>query len=398
MNFEGTIELDRSLSTPLYQQVADWISGRIEEEGIAPGTMLPAVQSLCEMAGGVSHLTVRQGITQLVKMGVLYSVKGKGVFVAERSTSSKTRRGTVAFICSALDQGFAHQIVLGAEKTLRQQGYDLMLCNSEYSASWEAEYLRRAHASGADGVLLMPFMPPGNKELIESIIGDRVRPMPIVCVDRGFKNQDIPVVGVDNYRAAHEAVSYLLSLGHRRIGFIVNALHLIKQIEAIELRFEGYRKALDDYGIKYDPELVQEIGATMAMLKPEDVGMEHYGYQAMHKLLMLKNRPSAVFLLWDELAPGAVAAIRNHGLGVPEDISLVGFNDDMLSRLMTPALTTVAQPASQIGQDAANLVINLIEKKQVSVSRLALPTKLICRGTSALKEEQSKSKKNASLA
>lgn len=384
MNFSGQIPLDRSSSKPIYLQIAEWIAERIRDGSIPPGTALPPVPALCAQAGGVNHLTVRQGIAHLVKAGTLFGVKGKGVFVAERSETTQRARGTVAFVCSALDQGFAHRIVLGAEKSLRKAGYDLVLCNSDYSSSREVDHLRRVHDAGVDGVLLMPFMPPANKEVIRSLIDDKARPMPVVCVDRGFKDPAIPMVGVDNYKAAYDAVSYLISLGHRRIGFVVNALSLIKQIEAIDMRFQGYRRALEDQGISFDAELVQEIGPSLAMMKPEEVGLDHYGYQAMHKLLMLKDRPTAVFLLWDELAPGAVAAIQNHGLSVPNDISLVGFNDDMLARLMSPPLTTVAQPAEQIGVEAASLVIKLIEKSPVDVPRVALATRLVSRGTTAV--------------
>jgi len=332
--------------------------------------------------GGVNHLTVRQAIGALTKEGLLFSVKGKGTFVADQTElNRRTIRGAVGVVCSALADGFAHQMIVGVESYLRPAGYELILCNSDYSVSNEAEHLRRLHARGVDGVLLVPYMPPANKELIETLCSDEDHPMHVVCLDHGYPNSDLPLVDVDNRHASYEAISYLIALGHRRIGFLVNSLSWIETIETIKQRFLGYRQALQDHKIRFDKDLVQEVGPTLASMRPQDVGLEHYGYQAMHKLLMLREPPTAVFLLWDELAPGAMAAIRNSGLEVPRDISLLGFNDDLLARILSVPLTTIRQPAEQIGRDAANMIVDLIKNRAITKLHHTLSTKLIIRGS-----------------
>jgi DNA-binding LacI/PurR family transcriptional regulator len=374
--------VNRDSSEPLHKQIALWIREQIDSGVYGAGTMLPSTKSLRETLGRVNHLTVRQAVSALTKEGLLFSIQGKGTFVADRAKLKQpSRRGTVGLICSALADGFAHQVVLGAESCLRRAGYELMLCNSDYSISHEAEHLRRLHGRGVDGILLVPFMPPANKNLIETLRRDSEHPIQVVCIDRGFADTDLPLVDVDNKRAAYEAVSYLIALGHKRIGFIVNALEWIKTIAPIKERFLGYRQALHDNKIAFDRSLVQEVGPTLASRRPQDLGLEHYGYQAMHKLLMLEKPPTGVLLLWDELAPGAIAAIRNSRLNVPRDVSLIGFNDDLLARLLSTPLTTVHQPAEQIGQEAAKMIVELIEGRPPVNTHHTLGTHLVIRAT-----------------
>jgi len=378
------LKLDRQLALPLHKQIAQWIEEQIHSGVYASGAMLPSTKSLCEQLGGVNHLTVRQAIASLTKRGLVFSVKGKGTYVAGKSELQvRSTRGAIGVVCSSLADGFAHQIVIGIESHLRKAGYELILCNSDYSVSNEADHLRRLHSRGVDGVLLFPFMPPANQELVESLVKDAAHRMPVVCIDRGFQKSGLPLVDVDNRKAAYEAINYLISLGHRSIGFIVSAIAWIETLEPVRQRFLGYRQALKEHGIEFRKDLVQEVGPTMASMRPRDAGLEHYGYQAMHKLLMLDVPPTAVFLLWDEIAPGALAAIRNSNLSVPRDISLIGCNDELLARLLAKPLTTIHLPAEQIGAEAARLLVDLLNGESVGELHRTLPTKLVIRGTTA---------------
>ncbi|MFA7345449.1 MAG: GntR family transcriptional regulator [Terrimicrobiaceae bacterium] len=375
---------DRRLSAPIYKQIAQWIEEQIHSGVYAPGAMLPSTKSFREQLGGVNHLTIRQAIAALSKKGLVYSVKGKGTYVARQSaTEVRAARGVIGVVCSSLADGYAHQIVVGVESHLRKAGYELILCNSEYSVANEADHLRRLRARGVDGVLLFPFMPPANQELVESLANDRAHRMPIVCLDRGFPKSNLPLVDADNRRGAYEAVSHLISLGHRRIGFIVSSISWIETLEPLKQRFLGYRQALKEAGIEFHRELIQEVGSTLAFMRPRDVGLEHYGYQAMHKLLMLDAPPTAVFLLWDEIAPGALAAIRNSNLRVPQDVSLVGCNDELLAKLLARPLTTIHMPAEQIGAEAAHMLVDLLNGEPVKDFHKILPAKLLIRATTA---------------
>ncbi len=368
-----------------YVAVYEYIAGNIRSGKFAPGDRLPTEEELRSLFG-VGRQTVLKALGQLKTEKMITSQQGSGSFVSKWIEPPAIERSReIGIVCSSLADGFAHQIVLGVESYLRQAGYESILCNSDYSVSNEAAHLRRLYSRGVDGILLVPYMPPANLELIESLRNDAQRPLPVVCLDRGFSGSDLPLVNVDNFQASYDAVRYLIELGHQRIGFIVANIGFLDSVETVRERYRGYRQALCDHDIRFDRDLVQEVGPVLANMRPQDVGLEQYGYQPMHKLLMLKNPPTAVFLLWDEIAPGAMAAIRNSGLQIPQDISLIGFNDDLLARLLPIPLTTIRQPAQEIGKAAAEMAVGMIEERADVVRRKTLQTELIVRSTTAAK-------------
>jgi len=187
---------------------------------------------------------------------------------------------------------------------------------------------------------------------------------PIVLLGR-LPDVPIPFVDVDNVRAAHGAVSHLIRLGHTRIGMITNGpLHYTASAD----RLEGYRRALADHGLEYDDALVA-FGAFR----------EESGQAAMDRLLALDDPPTAVFAASDAIALGALVSLRRHGLRVPDDVALVGFDDIPLAAYVNPPLTTVRLPARQLGEEAARLLVALVEGRPVETTQILLETTLIVR-------------------
>jgi len=176
---------------------------------------------------------------------------------------------------------------------------------------------------------------------------------------------DILSVDVDNVYGAKAAVNHLLSLGHRDIGIITNAPLVYT---ASQQRLDGYRQALEKAGISKDKNLIQEGDF--------DGGS---GQAAMEKLLACEPTPTAVFVASDMVAMGALKAIRDQGLRVPEDIAIVGFDDITVARFVTPALTTVRVPTFGLGWSAAEILIRLIEQDPIAQPHTLLETELIIR-------------------
>jgi LacI family transcriptional regulator len=181
---------------------------------------------------------------------------------------------------------------------------------------------------------------------------------------------ELPCVDVDNRAGAYQAVSHLIGLGHRRIGFISNApLSYSGTLE----RFAGYRLALSEHSLPHDPSLVE----TAAFL-PEA------GLAAMQHLLDLPEQPSAVFAASDVVALGAMSAIHRAGLRIPDDMAIVGFDDIFLAAHAYPPLTTVRVPAYGLGWTAAEVLLALIEGKE-KVSSVTLETDLVIRDSCGAK-------------
>jgi LacI family transcriptional regulator len=172
-------------------------------------------------------------------------------------------------------------------------------------------------------------------------------------------------VDVDNIQGALTAVNHLLTLGHRRVGMITNAPLIYA---ASRQRLEGYRKALEQAGVPYDEALVHEGNFD-----------EESGYAAICDLLALDEPPSAVFIASDMVAIGALRALQEGRVSVPEKVAIVGFDDVTAARFITPALTTVHVPTFGLGWGAAELLVRIIDGEQPKDRHVLLDTELIIR-------------------
>lgn len=241
-----------------------------------------------------------------------------------------------------------------------QQHYFAMLAmlTADMEASFYHRILRSRHF---DGVIMF-----------SSDIDDPILPLmikdggPFVVIGRHPYFVNVTSVDVENREGAREAVAHLIALGHRRIGIINGQL----QMEAAQARRDGYKQALLEAGISIDPELMVE---------------GHYSdtasHQAMLKLLDLPDRVTAVFAASDGMAVGALRAIRDRGLRIPEDVAVVGFDDLPLAQYTSPPLTTVRQPLNDMAAHAVRVLIEQI-RGQGPTASVRLPARLVVRASS----------------
>lgn len=366
-----------------YQQIYAELMHDIDCGILAGGDKLPSEPQLAARFG-VTRQTLLKALRMMKHEGVLSSKQGKGTFVNSQSAfPAAASARQIVFIASNLQESFAYKTLLGIESACEKLKYQLITCNTRNDAEREAEFLRRARAGSTAGVILIPYLQQ-NRELALRISAE----LPMVCVDYGFGDGAIPVVSMDHYQASYEAARHLILLGHRRIGFILNSFEAAEKVESIRKRLEGYRQALLDAGIPCDPALVSELGGHLSNMRPCDVGLELYGYPAMNRLLHLPSPPSAVLLLWDELAPGALAAARDTRRRVPRDLSLIGFNDDDICLLMTPRLSTVRQDGETMGATAVRLLAGRIERGEAIAQYTTIPAELIKRATTQIYHNQ----------
>jgi len=251
---------------------------------------------------------------------------------------------------------FLPAFLQGVTASVHRRGYLLMLQLAEDVPSHEA-YVRLIREQQVDGLILSG--PRSDDPLLPQLAEER---FPLIL--HGQPNgHDFPCVDVDNQAGAYQAVKHLIKLGHRRIGFISNAP---LSYSGAQERFAGYRRALADHGIRDDSELVGR-----AAFLPESAR------SAMELLLDLPDRPTAVFGASDVVALGAMGAIRSAGLGIPDDVAVVGFDDIFLAAHAYPPLTTVRVPAYGLGWTAAEVLIARIEGD--AVSSVTLETELVIR-------------------
>lgn len=186
--------------------------------------------------------------------------------------------------------------------------------------------------------------------------------IPLVFAGRPFHVNEVSYIDIDNIDAANMAVSHLIRSGYRRIGTIAGPAHSTVGID----RMQGYKQALAERGLEFDSALVAEADFT-----------EAGGYYAMKRLLPAK--PDAIFAASDIMAIGAMRAVREAGLAIPDDIAFVGFDDFPLTTTPVPSLTTVRQPINQFGNSAVEILIDLIENGLKPPRRVILTTELVVR-------------------
>jgi LacI family transcriptional regulator len=257
------------------------------------------------------------------------------------------RSQVLAMIMPQIASPFFTEVLRGAEDTTRRQGYSLVIGDSSTDPGEEARQLRVLMTHQVDGILLAPAGPSPDLQSFER------KRVPVVLFDRLPAGYSGPAVVTNNFEASFEGTQHLIKLGHRRIGIIAGNSHISTAVD----RAEGFRKAMGDEGLAVRTEYVQ-CG---------DYRLEG-GYRAALALMKLPEPPTAVFSCNYEMTLGLMRALVELRVPCPGRVSLVGFDDFVVgadgfswATLFSPALTTIAQPAYEIGKAAARLLLSRVE-------------------------------------
>lgn len=271
------------------------------------------------------------------------------------------RSHIVGLLVPDLGTGYIGEIVRGIDRELERVHYDLMLYTTHRRRAKEASYASALSGGLADGLLLVL---PRDPAAYLSVL--RQRNFPYVLIDHHGIDRTGPAVGATNWQGAYDATHYLIGLGHRRIGFITGTLDMACSTE----RLDGYQQALRD----------ADLGVSEAYVRVGDFHQPG-GYLCASELLALAEPPTAIFASNDVMAFGVMEAVRERGLHIPSDISIVGFDDIGQAANVHPPLTTVRQPLEEMGRTATRMLIELIENPQQPITRTELATELIVRGS-----------------
>jgi len=271
------------------------------------------------------------------------------------------RAQVVGLVLHDLWSSYVVEILRGIDEELAAAEYDLMLYTSRRRAANESAHVTALTQGLAEGLLLL--LPHGLDAYVERL---QQRHFPFVVIDQAPAQGNVPAVHATNRQGACDAVRHLLQLGHRRIGFITGDL----AVDSARTRLEGYRAALSESGVHVDPELVVEgdFLAPRALV-------------AARELLQLRDPPTAIFASNDVSAFSVLDAAHERGLRVPEDLSVVGFDDIPQAAYVRPMLTTVRQPLEDMGRVAARMLLSAMRPPHAVRSGVELPTHLVVRGS-----------------
>lgn len=269
------------------------------------------------------------------------------------------KTNTIGILVPDLSTAYIGEIMRGIDAELALSQLDLMLFTTHRTATKEASYVANMGKGMVDGLLVV--LPRNPADYTGSLTR---RNFPFVLIDHQGNSEPCPAVGATNRQGAYDATEYLIQLGHRRIGFITGSMDL----GAATDRLDGYQSALRFHHIDEDSQLIYEG----TFFQPD-------GYAGTCALLDLDNPPTAIFASNDAMAMGAMDAVRSRGLHLPEDISIIGFDDVPQAALVRPALTTVHQPLEQMGRVATQMLLDRLKNPEQEIKRIELPTELIVR-------------------
>ena len=278
-----------------------------------------------------------------------------------RSLKSGSTR-TIGVLVPDISNPFFADIVKGVESVMRAGEYSLLLCNTDESVEREQAVAAILLQKQVDGILMAPAAEWSDAPLIL-----RARGVPVVLIDRRIEADGFDVVLVDNLNGAAQAAEYLVSLGHERIGMISGPLDATPGRE----RYEGFVQGLRARGRS-----LEERYSQVADFR------EDGGYQSALRLLAVQPPPTALFVANNLMAIGALRAIHNLGVRIPQEMSFVSFDDMALAALMSPALTVVSRPSTEQGVLAMRLLQFRMENSaEPAARRIVLETRLIVRGS-----------------
>ncbi len=270
----------------------------------------------------------------------------------------------IDLVFNDLDSPWAVEIIRGVEDVAHGTGVGTVISAIHRRSASTRQWLENVRARITDGVILVltDLARPVHAEL-------RRLGVPIVVVDPvGASDLDVPTIGATNWAGGMRATEHLLSLGHRRIGFIEGPPRLL----CSRARLDGHRAALESAGVRVDGELIRQGDFY-----------HQSGFAGAVDLLALDDPPTAIFASSDQMAFGVYEAVRQAGLRVPEDVSVVGFDDLPEVRWSSPPLTTVRQPLCEMGRLAARTVLHLAQGDTVDSLGIELATDLVVRDSTA---------------
>ncbi len=326
---------------------------------------VPTMKDVAQLAG-VSVQTVScvvndtGSISPETRLRVLHAIEQLNYRRDPIARSMRTRQTRlIALLVLDITNPVLSTIASNVEAAAYDQSYNVLLYNVSQDVRREQAFLEAVAERRADGMIIVNAV---DRQHTFALLEEATIPTVLVdCVE----TPTIPSVAVDNFRGAYLATQHAIELGHTHIAHLCGALTL----EVARQRADGYRQALADYGL-HQPQMLTPLN---------DRWDYRSGYYATRKLLEGSPRPTAIFAAGDQMAIGAYRALAEAGLRVPDDMSVIGFDDIEAAQYTIPPLTTIRQPLDQIAGSAFGLLLDLLDGQQPATTSIILPPELIVR-------------------
>lgn len=347
--------IDRNSPIPQYFQLQTWLIEQIDQGVFKTGDKIPTEEELAQITG-LARATIRQAVQNLVHIGYLIRKKRLGTFVIERQVDTE-KKPMIGILLPDIRTGYAPILARGAEDEAARSNYSLILCNTDDLFVKADFHANRLIENAVSGMIFIPTAAEDerNRQIVEKFNRNNI---PVVLADRTIPDTDADYVTTDNFEGAYNLTEYLIKKGHKRIG-----ISLSDQFSTERDRLAGYKRALIDNNLAIDPEIIL-IHRGPFVEKP----------YLQHARILLKrsNEVSAIFAGHDRIAFVVYALAEQMNLSIPDQVSLVGYDDLQPSCAHMVSLTTMHQPIYEMGQESMKLIVSRISDPNRDIKRIVL--------------------------
>jgi DNA-binding LacI/PurR family transcriptional regulator len=351
--------------TPIYEALAERIRRSIHRGDFKPGELVGSEHELARQES-ISRMTVRKASELLVNEGLLERRPGKGLYV-RTPEGGAVASGAVQVIVGNLLWEPAMQMSRGIQNEAKGDGVHVQIYDAQGNFDLDVALIDRLPCTDIKGAVIISLHSP---RFSQSICHLHVNGFPFVLVDQRMHDINVPSVTADNYGGGYEVGKLLAGSGHRRIAFIGDLI-----AATVRDRLAGLRDAIGDAGLPFQRSLVVDLVS----------GTDRFGdwsacvAEAAKRLLNQPDRPTAVFCSCDAVGRALYKSLETMGLRVPQDLSVVGYDDDPLAEWLTPRLTSVRQPFIKMGEEAMKLLRDRIADPGGVAENRVIPVELIVR-------------------
>ncbi len=334
--------VDPNLPSPKHQQLKEYLKNLIFQGKLTPGEQLPSENSLARQFK-ISRHTVRQSFGELEQEGLIYREQGRGTFC---NPLKRPGGQNIAVLTTYISDYIFPSIIQGIEAVLSDAGYNLLLANSNNNKTKEAQCLENLVNQDIVAMIIEPAKSAKANSNLTYFQTLTAKGVPYLMLHAHYPELDQSFIVIDDEQGGYLETKYLLQLGHRRIAGVFKT----DDQQGVK-RLQGFRRALNEYGLIPPPELVGTY---------ETEQLHSFPYHFSQRLLLQPERPTAIVCYNDQIALEVLEVVRNEGLRVPDDLSLVAFDDSSLATATEIKLTTVKHPKLAMGHQAAQSIVDML--------------------------------------
>lgn len=360
-------------SEPKYMLIKNQLKQLILNGEYEVGSKIPSEAELKDKFD-VSRHTIRQSISELVNDGYLKREQGSGTYVSNQYQleTKDTAQKTIGVITTYLSDYIFPSIIRGIEDELSKNGYALLLSSTQNNVNNEKRSLEMMLEKHVDGLIIEPTKSANLNPNLNYYLGIQERGIPYVSINASYEELETPVIRMDDKSASEKTTSHLLDLGHTRIGMVTKTDDLQGKD-----RMKGFIRAYSKVNKTFD-------GNLMITFDTENIGKLSNN---IDRILQLENSPTAFVCYNDQIAVKVIERIHAIGKKVPQDISVISHDNSFLSTATDVKLTSINHPKEQLGRDAANWIMQAIEKNSFKQQSIIYEPKLIKRSSTRKNKE-----------